>query len=153
MRRIEKTACTVFTFIWLVSNSFLTRVNFILSPRHFILSLNSLLVVEINGVGIVHIVLQAQVLAWGFLRSRRKVWFGAQAKIIHLTSQWRHNDVKLFNYDVIMTSYGVIFACPPNQNPFIGLGNLHTKIHAFSSMCTILLLFITISLHYQYVQI
>ena len=126
-----------------------SHILLILYSDQFIFCLNS----GVNGVKIVHIVLKAWFLVWSFLRSGGKVWFWAQAKLMHLTSQWRHNDVKFFVDDVIMTSYNVIFACAPNQNLFLGLRNFHTKIHAFSSMCKILLLFITISLHYQYVQL
>ena len=108
-----------------------------------------LTIVGVNGVKIVHIVLKVWFLVWSFLRSRGKVWFGAQAKLKHLTSQWRHNDVKFFVDDVIMTSYNVIFTCAPNQNLFLSLRNLHTKIHPFRTMCTIPLLFSTICLHYR----
>ena len=91
---------------------------------------NSFLIHDIQSI-----VLKAWFLAWSFLRSRRKVWFGAQAKLIHLTSQWRHNDVKFFNYDVIPCN----FCMRSESKSFPGLRNLRTKIHAFSSICKILL--------------
>ena len=75
-------------------------------------------IMGVNGVKNSHIVLKAWFLACSFLRPREKFWFRAQAKLTQLTSQWRHNEVKCFNYDVTMTSYNVIFACAPNQKFF-----------------------------------
>ena len=112
---------------------------------HFV---NSPLVGD-NGVKISHIVLKAWFLVWGSLRPMTKVWFWAPAKCITLTSQWRHNDVKFSYNDVIMTSHNVIFAGAQNQNLLLGFRNPHTKFHAFSTMCEILLIFYTITLHYS----
>ena len=52
-----------------------------------------------------------------------------------------------------MTSYDKIFAWVTTETVLLGFRNLHAKNFAFSSMCEILLLFNTISLHYYYAQI
>ena len=89
-----------------------------------------------NGERTSHIVLKA----WKFLRPRRKVLIGAPAQFICMTLQWHHSGIKYSYNDVIMTLYYEIFAGAPTQTVVLGFRNLHTKYHAFISMCEILLI-------------
>ena len=94
------------------------------SGYHFMISI----LVGIDGVKISHIVLKAWFLVRRFLKARRTLWVLAPTKYNHMTSQWRHNDVRNSYKDVIMTSYDDIFAGAKTQTVLLGFRNLHAKI-------------------------